>query len=499
MTASAGLTVVVGNVPYGPTLKVRFPFDDAGPGTTTPSDVSSGGVNVTLQMISQSGSSTNLHGAANSGVAGLTNPNRALNLSSNPNQGASGVSGNFAAATNSAFGFGNVTNFVVTMWMKQLYFLPTTIGPRMFILGNSTNSDCGTPNSIGMKFQDAADLYFFVNTIQATAAFGSNLPTNSWIFLAMSYDGNNVSLYEGADTAPAMLISTTAAAGQTVPLGSAASLFLGNRPDRARCFAGWIDDFRFYTGAGDLSFVESVRQSASGPSGLTTVPGNNQVSLSWNPLLGATSYNIKRSAVSGGPYTVISPVGTVAGTNYIDSTATNGATYYYVVSAWRLPSTTWQRQKRQIPSIRSRRDTPSAATGADGKLQQPAVCGHDFIPNRFECFGSNLQLDGAINGFTATNQNPSIVNASTNASGIYSVTATVAGLTSTPGTVAVTVNPPLVFSIQTASGNLILKWPYGTLQSATNLFGPWMNVTNATSPFTNMPSVPQQFYRVLVQ
>ena len=140
LSSSAGLTVVVGNVPYGPTLNVRFPFDDAGPGTTTPSDTSGGGANVTLQMINQSGGSTNLHGAANSGVAGLTNPNRALNLSSNPNQGTSGVSGNFAAVTNSALGFGNVTNFVVTMWMKQLYFLPANIGPRMFILGNSTNT-----------------------------------------------------------------------------------------------------------------------------------------------------------------------------------------------------------------------------------------------------------------------------------------------------------------------------------------------------------------------
>lgn len=32
-TTSIGLTVVVGNVPYGPTLKLRFPFDDAGPST----------------------------------------------------------------------------------------------------------------------------------------------------------------------------------------------------------------------------------------------------------------------------------------------------------------------------------------------------------------------------------------------------------------------------------------------------------------------------------
>ena len=56
MVTSVQLTVVVGNVAYGPTLKLRLPFDDAGPGTTTPSDTSLGSeVNVTLQMLNSSG------------------------------------------------------------------------------------------------------------------------------------------------------------------------------------------------------------------------------------------------------------------------------------------------------------------------------------------------------------------------------------------------------------------------------------------------------------
>ena len=52
LVTSIPLTAVVGNVAYAPTLKLRYSFDDPGPGTTTPSDTSSGGVNVTLQMIS---------------------------------------------------------------------------------------------------------------------------------------------------------------------------------------------------------------------------------------------------------------------------------------------------------------------------------------------------------------------------------------------------------------------------------------------------------------
>ncbi len=497
LMSSAGLTVVVGNVPYGPTLKVRFPFDDAGPGTNTPSDTSGVGVNVTLQMLNQNGGTTNLHGAANSGVAGLTNPNRALDLSSNPNQVPSGASGNFAAATNSNLGFGTVSNFVVTMWMKQLYVLPATIGPRMFILGNSTNSDCNTANSIGMKFQDAADLYFFVNAAGTnTASFGSNLPTNSWIFVAMVYDQTNVTLYEGTDLTPATLNSTTAAAGQTVPLGSAASLFLGNRLARDRCFAGWIDDFRFYTGAGDLSFVESVRQSASGPAGLTAAPGNNQVVLTWNALLGATSYNIKRSNVSGGPYTVISTAGTVTGTNYTDSTATNGATYYYVVSAATWISTAAETANSSTEASVTLPTPPPAPVAS---YNNPMYAGMTLYLTNSTVSGATYNWTGP-NGFASAIQNPTIVNAGQNASGTYSVTATVGGLTSSPGNVAVTVNPPAALSIQMLSGKLIFGWPYGTFQTATNLLGPWSNVSGATSPYyTNTPAGSQQFYRARLQ
>jgi len=55
------------------------------------------------------------------------------------------------------------------------------------------------------------------------------------------------------------------------------------------------------------------------------------VALSWNTVSGATSYNVKRSVVSGGPYTLLSSGLTV--TNYTDSVVTNGTTYYYVVLA----------------------------------------------------------------------------------------------------------------------------------------------------------------------
>ena len=240
-----------------PTLNLRYTFDDVSTGTTTPSDTSGGGVGVTLQMMGKNGSPSNLHGAANSGVNGLATGNRALNLSTNTSHGSSGA---FAAITNSALGFGNVSSFVVTMWMKETLGMSGNTLGRMFLLGNSTNSDVGTANSIGMKWQSANLLYFYVNNVQCSATIPAG-HTNGWIFVAMVYNGTNVYIYEGTDISSSTLLSTTATAGQIVPLSSAASLFLGNKPDRSRDFVGFVDDFRFYTGTGaSAAFVEGIRQ-----------------------------------------------------------------------------------------------------------------------------------------------------------------------------------------------------------------------------------------------
>jgi hypothetical protein len=55
--------------------------------------------------------------------------------------------------------------------------------------------------------------------------------------------------------------------------------------------------------------------------------------------------------------------------------------------------------------------------------------------------------------------------------------------------------PALV--IQQTGTSLILSWPYGQLQSSSNVAGPFSPVTNVASPFTNPPTGACQFYRVV--
>jgi pectin methylesterase-like acyl-CoA thioesterase len=84
----------------------------------------------------------------------------------------------------------------------------------------------------------------------------------------------------------------------------------------------------------EASSTASTAQTISvltNPTGLTATSGDNQVDLSWNSVSGAVSYKMKRSAINGGPYeTIASNISTIS---YTDISASNGVTYYYVVTA----------------------------------------------------------------------------------------------------------------------------------------------------------------------
>jgi hypothetical protein len=103
------------------------------------------------------------------------------------------------------------------------------------------------------------------------------------------------------------------------------------------------------------------------------------------------------------------------------------------------------------------------------------------------------------NGFNSTNQNPSIAVATTINSGLFSVTASAGGCTSTAAVTTVTVHPPASLGFHAEAGGLILTWPGGTLQSTTNLTGTWSDVPGSTSPRTNPFAKSQEFYRLRLQ
>ena len=101
--------------------------------------------------------------------------------------------------------------------------------------------------------------------------------------------------------------------------------------------AGMAVCARFSTSSFDTSTFDNV--SVTGwstatpgvPTNLIAAAGHKSARLKWSAATNATSYNLKRSTTSGGPYT---PVGSSTTTNFVDGGLVNGTTYYYVVSAF---------------------------------------------------------------------------------------------------------------------------------------------------------------------
>lgn len=72
---------------------------------------------------------------------------------------------------------------------------------------------------------------------------------------------------------------------------------------------------------------------------LTAQSANHSATLTWVASATdathdtPTGYNVKRSAVSGGPYTTVGSTASPT-TTYVDSTVLGGATYFFVVTAF---------------------------------------------------------------------------------------------------------------------------------------------------------------------
>ena len=83
-----------------------------------------------------------------------------------------------------------------------------------------------------------------------------------------------------------------------------------------------------FSGASTDSNTANAWTLSAPPASVIATPGVRQVTLTWTPAVGATSYRVLRATVPGGPYTQFASVTTTTAT---DLNRVSGTTYHYVV------------------------------------------------------------------------------------------------------------------------------------------------------------------------
>ena len=84
------------------------------------------------------------------------------------------------------------------------------------------------------------------------------------------------------------------------------------------------------------------------PMNLKAIPGNGQVSLTWDYVTSEVVYNVYRSITPGGPYTLLEPA--APGPSFTDTGLANGTQYYYVVQTLSTNSGAYSDQVSVTPS-----------------------------------------------------------------------------------------------------------------------------------------------------
>jgi hypothetical protein len=173
------------------------------------------------------------------------------------------------------------------------------------------------------------------------AGYGDHFSSQHVAYLNIT-NGGNYGFSISADDNSRVYVDETLVIQQTFPqAGYSAPIFLtpGYHGIRVEFVEGYGDNYfrLLWYGPGvsgnipASAFFRWVGYTATAaPPNLAVMPGNTVASLSWSAVGRASSYNLKRSTTSGGPYTTIA---NLTDASHLDTGLINGTTYYYVVSS----------------------------------------------------------------------------------------------------------------------------------------------------------------------
>jgi hypothetical protein len=188
--------------------------------------------------------------------------------------------------------------------------------------------NCGTNTGFGAATFYGDDL-----------GWGTPPTANEWHHLVLTYSNNVARVYVDGVLRNSKTLGGALNTFITEPINLGCQRDTANG-NRSFFYGGYVNTVRVHGGvlssqqiqANYLYGTWTPSVAPLTPGGLVATSRNGQVRLKWDIASGgAAGYNVKRSTVSGGPYTNI--VAGLNATSFTDTNISNGATYYYVLSS----------------------------------------------------------------------------------------------------------------------------------------------------------------------
>jgi autotransporter-associated beta strand protein len=299
-----------------------------------------------------------------------------------------------------------------------------------------------------------------------TAGSSPSYPGASQTFTATvtgSTPTGNVSFYDGAT-----LLSTRALNG-AFQASVTTSLAIGSHSITAQ-YAGDTNN----RASTSPVFITQIDAAPAPPLSLVAKVGSNKVYLTWIASTLATDYRVKRSLTSGGPYTTISAA---YGPAFTDTSAVNGTTYYYVVSA-----SNGSGESANSSAVSMTPYVPSSAKNIQTFVfpGQPATTISGTNISVTVPFGTNVSALAPTYTVSAQATGSPISGTPRDFTTPKSYTITAEDLTTQLYTVSVTVNQPPVAAAQ--SIGLAINTPKPITLTATDVNADALTYTIVTSP-----------------
>jgi len=237
----------------------------------------------------------------------------------------------------------------------------------------------------------------------------------------------------------------------------------------------------------------SVPTVPAAPAGLTATAGNAQAALSWNAVSGATSYNVKRSTTSGGPYTTVAPGVTTP--SYTNTGLTNGTTYYYVVSAVNAVGEGANSSQVSVtPSTGGTPTVPAAPTGLTGTsgnaqaaLSWNAVSGATSYNVKRATTSGGPYTTVAPGVTTPSYTNTGLTNGTT----YYYVVSAVNAVGEGANSAQVSVTPS---GGGTPTGGLVVQYKAADTNATDNQIKPHLNIKNTGTSAVDLSTLKVRYY-----